>query len=215
MAEHDHELDPADQGHGFGQPPAPSAVIHDDLENGNDHELEGEGEDEEDDDEEDLIAVPPNPDDAQSLLDQIKEQREDLKSGEHRLELDVPGYNGMLVVRYKPVRWDVIEQLTKKVRKDKSGVSKNVLASTDTIIEACEEVLLRVNGELTSIPTGQGGPVQFDSRLASALSFEAETARQVVAGVFPNEMGVIDHNVRYSRWLRDVTKEVDDDLLGE
>ena len=208
MAEHDHEIDPADQGHGFGQePPAPSAVIDEDLENGDDLEQEGEEEDE--------LLSSQSPDDALSLLDQLKEQREELKSGEHRLDLEVPGYNGMLVVRYKPVRWDVIEALTKKVRKDKSGASKNVLASTDTLIEACEEVFLRVNGELTTIPTAQGGPVQFDSRLASALSFDAETARQVVAGVFPNEMGVIDHNIKYSRWLRDVTKEVDEDLLGE
>jgi hypothetical protein len=156
-----------------------------------------------------------NPDNAISVLEQLREQREELKTGEHRLDLDIPGYNGMLVARYKPLRWSIIEALTKKVRKDKSGVSKNVLASTDTLIEACEEIFLRVNGELTSIPTGAGLPVKFDTRLAEALSFEAATVREVVAGVFPNEMGVIEHNVMYSRWLRDVTKEVDEDLLGE
>lgn len=152
---------------------------------------------------------------ALSIMDQVREQREELKEEEHHLDLDIPGYNGLLVARYIPVRFQVIEKLAKAAQKDRSGVSKNVLASTDTLIEACQEIFLRVDGELQPIPTGSGVPVTFEKRLAEALGFEATTAREVVAGVFANEFGVIDHNVRYSKWLRDVTKEVDDDFLGE
>lgn len=155
--------------------------------------------------------------DALTVMQQLRDQREELKSGDHILDLDIPGYNGMLVARYKPVRFEIIEKLTRRAQKEakRFNISMNLLASTDTLIEACDQIMLRVNGELTPIPTGSGLPVRFDSRLSEAMGFEAEEAREVVAGVFGNEFGVITHNVQYSTWLRDVTKEVDENLLGE
>jgi hypothetical protein len=162
---------------------------------------------------------------SEALLDEIRDLREEAKR-DHHLILEVPGLKGKLGVRYKVIDSDQTEKIAKRLRKVKQ--SRNLIGSIDTLITACDQIvvhdpghvkcLLDDDGELTEwrpIDPSSPIPVRFDSRLAEILHLPSSEAREIVAAVFQSDLSIIQQNVRVSRWMTDTTREVDDDLLGE
>lgn len=141
------------------------------------------------------------------------------------LTLEVPGWSGLLHVRYRPIAWDTILDLLGRAEATIAVASLN--ANTDALIEACDALLVK-NDEGELIPLAdelraQGedvhGDVRFDERAADALGLDAPTARATVLGVFGGcvspELAVSDHAMRLGAWMRSTGEEVDASLLGE
>jgi hypothetical protein len=57
-------------------------------------------------------------------------------------------------------------------------------------------------------------PIAFDSRAAELFGFQASTARQVVIGLFPTEQSIVATNVEVSRWMQTLSRDTDEELLG-
>lgn len=150
-----------------------------------------------------------------NLLASIRAKREEAK-GDHVLDIDIPGYEGMVVARFRPFP---IEKTERKMAEFQKMVGKQPVmlkAACDTLIDACEQIMIR-NGpedEPKPIDADAVPPIAFDSRLAELFGYSATTARQVVLGLFPTEQAIVAMNIRVSGWMQDVSSDTDRELLG-
>jgi hypothetical protein len=166
-----------------------------------------------------------------NVLDQINEIREELK-GQHHLIEEIPGYKGLLAIRFNNVGTEVTESVGKKLRKElkaRGGEGEALLGSIETIISATDMILVKDPGHAACIKDDKGEPlpwrpidptaqppVRWDRRLQPLLKFTADGTRESVLSVFgPNEHGILQMSLKLSRWLGDVTRDVDEDFLGE
>lgn len=156
-----------------------------------------------------------------SLMATLRAKREAL-GAERRLELDIPGYAGLLVARYKPVEWDVVSKIGDRVNRSNSARSE-VFGAADLLIACCEEILTRKGEELVPLneaPELEASlrevlgdqPVRYEQRLADAFQYEAVTAREVVIGLFRNDYALIDQHREVLNWLRESGDEDDQDF---
>jgi hypothetical protein len=150
-----------------------------------------------------------------TLLNQLRGKREELK-GDHYLDLDIPGYDGMLVGRFRPFP---IEKSERKMREFQKLMGKQPMllkAACDTLIDACEQIMVRKEAGAEPVPIDPDvdPPIAFDSRAADLFGFQANTARQVVIGLFPTEQSIVAINVEVSRWMQTLTRDTDEELLG-
>lgn len=155
-------------------------------------------------------------DERATLLATLRKRREEAKA-DHHLDLDIPGYDGLMLARFRPFP---IEKTERKMAEFQrlSGKQPMLLKSAcDTLIDACEQIMLRKEegGEPFAIDDDAMPPIGFDQRLAELLEFKADSARQVVLGLFATEQAVLAMNVEVSRWMQDVTRKTDEGLLGE
>jgi len=159
-------------------------------------------------------------DDKSALFDQLKEIRKNLVETEFVQDFDIPGYNGMLVVRCRPYEISKSERKAMVLR-ERSSRGESVLldAACDTIIDATEQVMVRKpNGEI--VPIDDELPVKWDERLSQLLGLNVPpppqgTARMVVKTLFPTEQSITALSMEITTWLRDATKGLDQAVLGE
>jgi len=134
-------------------------------------------------------------------------------------DIDLPGYSGELVVRYRLMDGAELEVIGKKVtRQSKSQAARLVNGSCDTLIAACEGFYLRRDNDELDPLFLEDSIAKYDQRLARFLQFEAESAREVVLGVFGgNDMEVIQHQMKYAAWMSDTSRDPNDPVgpLGE
>jgi len=164
----------------------------------------------------------------QSLLDQLAETRQEIKEQAKPLHLDVPGYKDQLWVRFRPYS---ISKTERKVRALQSGVNKKkpmlLAGACDTIIDACEQVMLlpeRFHGDIGEdgknlITIDDVVPVGFDQRLAQLFKVPGADrmteARQVVMAMFPTEQAILKMSVTVSEWLNgELNEDADEEFLG-
>lgn len=163
-------------------------------------------------------------DEKATLLATLAVKREEAKA-DHWLDLPIPGYDNLMYARFRPFP---VEKTERKMAEFQKLAGKQPLllkSACDTLIDACEQVMLlpaRFDGDIGDqgqnlIPIDDDAmpPIAFDERLAHALNFKADTARQVVLGLFATEQAVIAMNIMVSRWMQDVTRKTDEALLGE
>lgn len=172
----------------------------------------------------------PRPD-AGSVLGRLRARREDLAQ-DHHLDLDIPGYDGDLVARYRPLTAGEQARIAAKVERadrlagnDEQAAEAQLRTALDTIIAACVEILARQDGKLVPLADvmGSGVPVRYDQQLADALGITgADSARAVVRGVFPRDshgevvpQPVNRHANEVAAWMARIGSDVDGDLLGE
>lgn len=156
---------------------------------------------------------------AGGLLDNLRRRRESLAADATTL-LDVPGYGGLLTVRYRTLDAKAIKQIGKRAesagRLSGDEATAELNGGVDQIAASCVEVLVRDadTGNLSPIdPSGE--PRRFDRRLAELLGFEAENGRQVVYGVFGPDMHIMGTVKELTEWQTGASREVDDALAGE
>jgi hypothetical protein len=187
-----------------------------------DEQWSGDGEDEETIAEGDLPGVysSPLPEPPESVMQRLREKRKSI-SERNEIDIDIPGYDGELVARYRLMEGHEFELIGKKVRRQfKSTADRLTYGSADTLIAACVNILIRGAddrlyplGDLIGLP---GEPIRYDDRLAEFLKFEANSARDVILGVFANnELALAQHQVKFARWTSDTSKDVSEDFLGE
>lgn len=163
---------------------------------------------------------------AGSPLAALRERRESLRRDRH-LDLEVPGWDGLLVARYGPPEPGAMtryaEQATILARENRDDAA--LVASTDILVGLCREILTRGDdGDLVSLAelAGESDAIRYDERLAEHLGYEATSAREVVWGVFPQhpdgralDYVVQAHANEVVSWLSRVDEEADDVLAGE
>lgn len=157
-----------------------------------------------------------SPDDARAtLLNSLRASREELKA-DHYLDLDLPGYKGQLVARFRPFPLEKQERKMAEFQKASGKQPILLKAACDTLIDACEQLMLRSEEGSEPFPIdAEAMPlIAFDTRAAELFGFSANSARQVVIGLFPTEQAILAMNVRVSQWMQDVTRETDETLLG-
>jgi hypothetical protein len=163
--------------------------------------------------------------DGGDALARLRKQHAELRK-ERTLDLRIPGWNGLLIARYSPVRAGEMRKLSNRINKlaGQENAEADLAAAADLIITACREILTVVDGEKIPLATeaGSDSPVGYDSRLAEIVGFEAESARDVVYGVFPQfedgaviETTVNAHALEVAEWITNVDEEVADVFAGE
>jgi hypothetical protein len=161
------------------------------------------------------------------IFSELQAQRAKIGAGSPPLDLDVPGYDGKLVLRFT---WIPIKQLARtgpQLAKIKEPTAQQVAAAADAIAATCSEILVRVDGKLESLsvlmvdpenPSANDIPVTFieGERVAFALGFtKAPDARTTVIRAFKNEYALLDVAQRLSIWLEDTSKNVNEEYVGE
>jgi hypothetical protein len=153
--------------------------------------------------------------DVDSLLRGVRELRQEKLSADHFLDLDVPGYNGLIVARYRPYNINRSEKRSLSMRKRMERGDPVLLDSAcDTLIDACDEIFFRKDGKL--IKPDEGATIRYDQQLADLLEItNAPSARDVVKSVFFTDQSLINQSIAVEEWLKNAFQEVDDDLVGE
>jgi hypothetical protein len=149
-----------------------------------------------------------------SHLDWLRARHEVIAADRH-LDLDVPGYQGRLVVRYGAVPWSVVSKAQDLIAKPGRDGEGSLLAQVDFLVAACREVLVRdAAGELAPIdPSGETR--RFDPELATLLGAGTNNARALVRWIFANDPAVAVQAGEVMSWSIDTDADVSDDLLGE
>jgi hypothetical protein len=146
----------------------------------------------------------------------IRQQRTELEPFGRTLVIEIPGYQGMLGIEYGYIDSEATETISRAVAKETrshGGKGITLLASIDTLVEACRRVMIRKDTSQDWRPMPPE-PVQFDSQLSETLEFDASSPREVVLGLFGSEHAVVQQYMKLSAWLTNVNTDVDDALLG-
>lgn len=151
------------------------------------------------------------PEHMSSVRDRLRKQRSEVQKRD-TCDIDLPGYSGELVARYKMMGAQELEVIGKKIQRQmKTQADRLLYGSMDTLIAACEGFFLRIDGQDGDVLhplTVENEPVKYDENLAKFLEFPATSAREVLRGVFAdNEMAIVQHAAKHSRWMADPTSD--------
>lgn len=169
-----------------------------------------------------LMLAATNDTAAESILDSIRAKRAQ-HAQERHYDVDVPGYDGLLVLRLEPIPGRTLAALVD--RREKSRLpERDFNLNADVVIVACREVLGRndVADPLVTLPGSDGEPVRIDVRLAELLQMPVTpqtTAREVLRLIFEGanspDVAIIAAGGEYMEWARSADDDVDRELLGE
>jgi hypothetical protein len=162
--------------------------------------------------------------DQPSIMDKLRQARAELEEQE-TVDLEVPGYRGLLVARYHLLSGKELQKIGKRVRgqfrhiRDQQGEVVLAMAS-DTLINSCIGLFYKDEDDLHDISVN-GVPLTYSSGNDLTDFFElpeAGTARDAILSLFGGEdrdIAIIEHYQRLYRWMRDTSNDVTADLLGE
>lgn len=156
----------------------------------------------------------------QSLLANLKDKREAASNKE--TYITIPGYDGdppILKAKYRLIDSNEIDKIATRVQKESGdSLTRQVLGAVDTLIAACDGFYVDVgDGELQPFvdPDTDAHVAGYNQDLANLLQYEANTAREVVFGLFSNnEIAIMQHNIKLSMWMSNTSRDVDNDFLG-
>lgn len=152
----------------------------------------------------------------ESIRDRIRAERESI-AAEKSLDLVVPGYSGLLAIRYRSISDREMERYAARIQKENDA---GIRAGYDLLIEACEAILVRMetDQEFEILEDDDGDRVRFDIRLAEFLGVEASSARETVAAIFSPEgvqsLAAFDQAASVLAWLQGKSADIDPALLG-
>jgi hypothetical protein len=154
-----------------------------------------------------------------SMMDQLRRKRHELE-GRKTVDIDVPGYDGMLVAEYRIIGTKELEQIGTKIEREfKAQGDRMLFAAIDGLLKACVQLYYSRDGDKVPISESFGPdepPVTFDSRLAEFFNLNTESARDTLYAVFAeNEIAIMQHSEKLGRWLGDTSREVQRVFLGE
>lgn len=167
-------------------------------------------------------------DNQDSVVGWLKQQREDLRGG-HELVLPIPGYQGRLHARYKPLRdkiWQDFKARQRKRQKVSGHDTPDLVLAADIIVAACDELLVRKPGAsvLTPLDDEQGfrtgNPARWSKDTADRLGAPGlEKAADAVYSLFPRDdadeviASVVEgHGHRIYEWLTNLDEETDEEV---
>jgi len=154
-----------------------------------------------------------------SVLDTIRKRRDAL-AGEHHLDIQVPGYNGCLVIRCGPI--DPAKLAKARDRMTRAGaISTDFGWAADLIIDSCQEVMGRRRPEDPLEPLVPGETLRINHDLAEHLNLQIPSgrARDLLTAIFslaPSPQVAIERaQLELYQWSSGAEAEVEGDLLGE
>lgn len=151
---------------------------------------------------------------AGSVLDRLRRKREAVMN-DRSVDLEVPGYDGEIVLRCKYLDMRVLSAIGQRVMKtEKDQAKRNIIMAQDALINACDEILVRQDGELVGLMQAwrdEDRPVNFSSpEVAEFFGFDAKTARDCIMGVFGEKDALIASvNMKYQAWVLGSTEDID------
>lgn len=152
-----------------------------------------------------------------SVLEALKERRRDATL-QRFLDIDVPGYRGLLVMRCGPLPGKMQTRIRERYDRSRSP-DRDFNLNADTLIAACHSVLGRRTLRDPLQELDPDDPVRIEERLAQMLDLPAGSARDVLRGVFgmanSPDLAITAEAGRYIEWASSATDEVDEELLGE
>jgi hypothetical protein len=163
--------------------------------------------------------TPVPPEKAVSQLDRLKERRRKAREDREPLELDIPGYGGELVAKYRVLDYDELEKLEEKglkmARAQEGEVKMKI--TIDTIAKACVGIFLREGDNLrplNEVDSKFGDePVCYDERLAGAVGVDhGRKVRTLIREMFPTDLSIFSHLDRISNWMEGVNDADDQDF---
>jgi len=155
------------------------------------------------------LEVPPQNGDVSALA--WLRQRHEALSAERHLDMPVPGYEGRLAIRCRPVPWATIARVQTLMGKDDVEGRGLLAAQADVLIAACTDVLL--DGRPID-PSGE--PRRFDPALAGLLGIaDVKSARAIVFWMYPSEVAVAVAAGEVLEWTSSATAEASDEFVGE
>lgn len=162
------------------------------------------------------VVVQGMPDVTLSIKDQLVKERQKTL-GATTCYIDVTGYAGRLVACYRLMDGKELELIGKRVeRQAQDQAEKLVWGSADILIAACEGFYLRADDDTLHPLLVEGEHVKYDENLAEFLDYkeQVKSARDVVIGLFAdNDMALVQHQVRYARWMADPSKDPNQEAL--
>jgi hypothetical protein len=144
----------------------------------------------------------------ESEFERLKAKHRKVRRNRKPLELEIPGYDGSLVAKYRVPSIPEIQARNAKVAElEEEGDEEAVLhVAMDNIAQTCVGIYLRaLDGEL--VPLSQykeewgNEPVRYDSRLAEFFEVDATSAREIISDRFPEDLAIIDHSARINIWV--------------
>jgi hypothetical protein len=168
---------------------------------------------------------PPAKDD--TLLDRFRQKRDDI-SKNTLYTLDIPGYDGELVVKYRrtPDIWDRMKKIAQRMESSKNP-RVELIGMCDVLINSCEGIFIRANNVLNPLneALAERGlqeeyadldePIKYDDRLRTFLAIghdEAKSAREVVMRVFVNDLALTAHYGELQEWFNSSRKQDAEDF---
>lgn len=156
----------------------------------------------------------------EGLIGRLREKRRNIRKT-RTLTLDVPGYGGEIVARYKALPWEVLKRIGEKAEKLKHP-KKELIAHADTIAMACTGLFWREPGSTKLVPLGvvlrsESPDLTFADAavLADAFDFRAKNAREAVFGMINDEILVTAHHNEVAEWMQSAEREDDETFVGE
>lgn len=131
-----------------------------------------------------------------------------------------------IVIRFKFVELSATEKSTKGLQQMRALTDQALYSAIDTLILACDEILVRVPaGERDTgtfgnglRPLGEPGrPVRFDYQLCEGMGWERMRARDIVIKLFDGEEGkyaILDMAQEVSAWIKSTGSEAGTDFAS-
>jgi hypothetical protein len=162
---------------------------------------------------------------AASIADLLKQDYNEIAEIEE-VYIKVKGYDKSgLQVKYRlPESGKELDDISRKVNREyKDTYSRNLFTAIDTMIYLCEGLYVQPEGVEAPVmldPQETGMPCRFDERLAVLIGMNGveSRARAVVRKLFNNnDLMVVGHAERLSRWLTDTKANLEIEFwqLGE
>lgn len=185
-----------------------------------------------------------NPDVSESIVDRLRRRREELAQEKTReFEIPIPGYKGLLGVRYRYPWADADRVIALAQRYAMGLVSDQVKVKLDEIVEivvkCCHEIVCRDTETDPWRPLDPSGdehnPLRFNERLAGLLQIDLPDplpgqprrshgkfiARNVfspaaaVTGIYEGDPALSQHGIALAGWLQKGDQDADEGLAGE
>jgi hypothetical protein len=156
---------------------------------------------------EDTQVIPaPKPD---NLMQQLRAKREEA-SRNVLLELPVPGYDDLLVVRFqKTLTWLEAKKMI-EVSQRKGNPNNELFAIADLLIKTVEGIYGRADpeGEFTLISHG------FDEKLSEYFELDTKTARETCRLFFGSDITMSAVQGRVITWLQGIDFDSGEEIRG-
>lgn len=153
-----------------------------------------------------------------SVWAQLRAEHAKLAEAREPLILDVPGYTGTKI-RYHFVELGQTEASTKKLAKIKSITQQTLISAIDTLLLACDEILVELPGGVRPLADDGEPPIKFDHRLAEGMGWPDNLkARQIVHRLFGGKKGeyrILNQAREVSAWIEGEQEEVAEEFVGE
>jgi hypothetical protein len=144
-----------------------------------------------------------------NLMETLRAKREEAERNV-LLELPVPGYDDLLVVRFqKTLTWQEARKAIDTAQR-KGNPDNELFAIADLLIRTVEGIYGRADaeGELVRISTG------FDEQLATFFQLDAKTARDTCRLFFGSDIEMSAVQGRVMTWIQGIDQDAGKEIRG-